>query len=112
MLAAVVIFLISIGGLFTFRQNASILTSHNISSMPSNTAESTSIASISEGKVNINTATAEDLELLPGIGEVLAQRIITYREEKGLFDDVDELLNIKGIGPNKLDAIRMYITTD
>jgi competence protein ComEA len=58
------------------------------------------------GKINLNTATRGELESLPGIGPVLAQRIIDYREEHGPFQSVDELLNVDGIGPALLEKIR------
>ena len=50
-------------------------------------------------KVNINTATAEELTNLKGVGEVLAQRIIEYREQNGPFKTANDLLNVKGVGP-------------
>ena len=48
--------------------------------------------------VNLNTATAEQLMTLPGIGETLAQRIIQYRHEHGTFQSIGELANVNGIG--------------
>ncbi len=63
-----------------------------------------------EGPLNINTATAEELEELPGIGPELARRIIAYREEHGPFKSVEDLLNVKGIGPATLQKIRDLIT--
>ncbi len=51
------------------------------------------------GPVNLNTATAQDLDTLPGIGPVLAQRIVAHRSEQGLFRSVDELDDVPGIGP-------------
>jgi competence protein ComEA len=53
-------------------------------------------------KININTATLEELTLLKGVGESLAQRIIDYREESGPFENAQDLLNVKGIGPKIL----------
>lgn len=58
--------------------------------------------------VNINTATAEQLMQIDGIGEKTAADIVAYREEHGAFDDVEELLNIKGIGEKKLEKWRDY----
>lgn len=61
-------------------------------------------------KVNINTADAWLLAALPGIGEVRAQAIIAYRQQNGLFRDINELLNVEGFGAVTLDNIRDLIT--
>ncbi len=56
--------------------------------------------------ININTADAEELEKLSGIGPATAAKIIEYREKVGIIRSVDELLNVSGIGEKKLEAIR------
>jgi len=58
------------------------------------------------GPVSLSTATAEQLDALPGIGPVTAQRIVDYRTAHGAFHSVDELDAISGIGPAKLDQLR------
>ncbi|MBO6535359.1 MAG: helix-hairpin-helix domain-containing protein [Balneolaceae bacterium] len=60
--------------------------------------------------ININTADRATLQLLPGIGETYAKRIIEYREQNGGFDTVEELLNIKGIGERRLERLRPVVT--
>ena len=61
-------------------------------------------------KIDINSATAAQLrEGLPGIGDVRAETIVSYRETNGKFSNVDELLNVHGIGPKTLDGVRALI---
>jgi len=62
-------------------------------------------------KVNINTADQAALEALPGIGPELAQRILDYRQAHGPFVQIEDLLNVTGIGPGILEKIREEITT-
>lgn len=66
---------------------------------------------LSAEPVNINTASHEELMLLPGIGEVIAQRIIDYRSANGPFSAVEELLHVSGIGTKRLEAILNLVTT-
>ncbi len=61
-------------------------------------------------KININTASVQELTSLPGIGQVLAQRIVDHRSKYGPFDAIGELANVEGIGLQKLEAIWQYIT--
>lgn len=60
--------------------------------------------------LDINTAEAADFEALPGIGQVLAQRIVDYRDANGPFSSVADLVNVEGIGEKKLTALLDYIT--
>ncbi len=60
--------------------------------------------------ININEAMPEQLERLPGIGPVLAQDIVSYREEVGRFRRPQEIKNIKGIGDKKFEKIKDLIT--
>ena len=60
----------------------------------------------SEGRLDINMATAEELDTLKGIGMSTAEKIIKYREEKGPFDSVEELRNVSGIGEETINEIR------
>ncbi|MFN4032309.1 MAG: helix-hairpin-helix domain-containing protein [Fimbriimonadales bacterium] len=59
--------------------------------------------------IDLNTATAEQLQAIPGIGPVLAQRIVDYRHAHGRFHSVDELLEVSGIGPKRLENMRPYV---
>jgi len=64
------------------------------------------------GKLNLNTATAAELEELPGVGEKLAQRIVDYRTANGDFRTIEELKNVKGIGDGKFSAVADQITVE
>ena len=84
-------------------------------SSPSSVPSSISASGIDEPAnpvypININTATAEELDLLPEIGPVRAQAIITYREEFGPFTSVEDLIYVEGIGEKTLTKILDYIT--
>ncbi len=73
-------------------------------------ARSRRAASSLSNKVNINTATAEDFDTLPRIGETLAERIIAYRDEHGPFAGIESLLEVPGIGDLTLAGMRDKLT--
>jgi competence protein ComEA len=61
------------------------------------------------GPIHLNTATVEQLDELPGVGPVTAQKIVDYREQHGAFSSVDDLDAIPGIGPARLEQLRELV---
>ena len=62
------------------------------------------------GKINLNQATAADLEELPGIGPAIAARIVDFRDSNGSFSSVDALGDVPGIGPATVEELRNLVT--
>jgi competence protein ComEA len=62
--------------------------------------------------VNINTATKEELMALPGVGEVMAERIMLYRQDVGPFTSINDLMKVKGIGHKRLEQLKPHITVE
>jgi competence protein ComEA len=60
--------------------------------------------------VNLNTASASQLEAVPGIGPKMAQRIVEYRQKNGAFKKIEELMNVKGIGEKSFLKLKAHIT--
>jgi competence protein ComEA len=69
------------------------------------------LATAAFAKININTADAEQLATLPGIGQVKAEAIIKYREDKGKFKNINDLKEVKGIGDKLIEKIKPEATT-
>ena len=84
---------------------------HSVTTPTSPTHENENSGSNTDtrGKVDLNTATEEQLRLLPGIGQVLAQRILDYRKQNGSFTVVEDLLKVEGIGKKKFEEIRLHV---
>jgi competence protein ComEA len=90
---------VSIGKGFTAEQNAAVVQIDQADS-----------AVVAAEKIDINQADPAELTKLPGIGTSTAAKISTYRDANGPFKSIDELLNVKGIGPEKLEKIRPLVT--
>jgi competence protein ComEA len=69
------------------------------------------LAPVLEGRINLNTATSEELQLLPGVGPATAEKIIAYRERYP-FRSVVQIKRIKGIGPKRFEAMRPYLAVE
>ncbi|MDE6728539.1 MAG: ComEA family DNA-binding protein [Oscillospiraceae bacterium] len=80
-----------------------------VGDVPVNETPGTSSEPPEAALININTATAEELQTISGIGEVKAAAIIQYREEHGGFSDIREIVNVKGIGEKTFEKIRGQI---
>lgn len=79
--------------------------------LPGSTEEPANTSQDNKDLININTASAEELDSLPGIGPTLAQRIIAYREENGPFQTIEDIVNVSGIGSSTFENIKDLITT-
>lgn len=79
------------------------------SSVNNGTQSTESTLQQNDGRIDLNTATLQQLELLPGIGNTIAQRILDYRAENGDFERIEDLLKVNGIGEKKLEQIRPYV---
>jgi comEA protein len=65
-----------------------------------------------EIKINLNQATAAELQLLPGVGPALSKRIVEYREANGEFDRVEDVMQVSGIGAKTFEGIKDYVTVE
>jgi len=63
------------------------------------------------GVVNLNNASAEQLQMLPGIGPAVAQRIVEHREKVGAFKQTEDLMLVRGIGEKSFEKLRPYLAT-
>lgn len=75
-------------------------------------SKSSSVAVADVGLVDINRGSADDLRRLPGIGPVLAERVIRHRQEHGKFGSIHDIQNVKGIGAKRFAQLEPYIHVD
>ena len=67
---------------------------------------------VTAGPININTASATELEALPGVGPSTAAKIVAHRDENGLFSSIEEIMNVSGIGTGKFEGMQAFITVE
>ena len=91
---------------------AFLVASASLAAMPESTPGANAPDSAPAGVVNINTASAQELSLLPRVGEKVAQRIVDYRNEHGKFAKASDLMQVKGIGDKTFQNLSAYLTVD
>lgn len=79
--------------------------------LPSAPTQSATVAD-NTGKIDLNTATLQQLQLLPGIGPTMAQRILDYRQMEGKFETIEQITNVSGIGEKTFEKLKDYITVE
>ncbi len=92
--------------------NASAVAVENPKPTVTQNARVSAVATVpsSNAKLNLNTATLQELDALPGIGPALAQRILDYRAQNGSFKNIEELQEVKGIGETLFNEIKELVT--
>ncbi len=110
MLTALAAFLLTVSAYFFGRSTVRGVKVQSERPIPVQTEAVRSMPVPAQERININEATAEELQELPQIGETIAQRIVDYRTEHGPFSGISELMNVEGIGESRFEAIKDYVT--
>lgn len=82
------------------------------SALQSSATETTQTTQNNDGKINLNTATEQQLMLLPGVGETTAKKIIEYRTENNGFTAIEDIMKVNGIGEKKFEQMKPYIKAE
>jgi comEA protein len=110
--AAAAVCVVSVGALAAVRAYRVGDSSFTVRDAPPVVTAEVMQSHIKDGKMLLNSASAAELAELPGIGEVLAARIIEYRQEHGGFSSVEELTEVYGIGQTVLNGLADYVTVE
>lgn len=110
MIALTLVFAAFTAGFILGRNAIRDRVSVSVANAPKETEATAATVSTGPVQINVNTATAQQLSTLPGIGDVLAQRIIDFRNANGPFESLADLTKVEGIGDKKLESILEYIT--
>ena len=115
LLALTAVFIGFVAGMLVGRNidnNKTTIQGFSVQASTQTAPSASTIAKLTQERININTASMSLLDTLPGIGPVLAQRIIDYRTQYGPFSKASDISNVEGIGPEKLLAILDLITVE
>ena len=97
---------------FTVIENSDASSSHIDEAEVTEAPDDNAGNAIVSGKININTADANTLMELEGIGESLSKRIIDYRTKHGKFETIEDIMKVSGIGKKRFDSIKEYIIAE
>lgn len=83
-----------------------------VAAQDASTTRRSSTPALAPASVNLNTATAAQLDALPGVGKAMAERIIEYRQKNGGFKKIEDLMNVRGVGEKNFLKLKPYITVN